>query len=160
MTSLGLDGDKVDYVLYQDRILLQYSYRKENIYQDIYFSEVSNNYGGHNRIYFICPKCQKRFRFLYSRWGKFKCRICNRLNYHSQQESKQYLPGLKLKAILKDKFGISDLPIEAIARYKPPRPKGMHQKTYHKNLIILYKAQEEYQYTWISGAMRALGAMK
>ena len=41
------------------------------------------NYGG-NRTWFSCPHCQERAAKLFMKRGRFACRTCQRLRYHSQ----------------------------------------------------------------------------
>ena len=41
------------------------------------------NYGG-QRTWFICPRCHGRKAKLFLRNGRFACRTCQRLRYHSQ----------------------------------------------------------------------------
>ena len=43
--------------------------------------------GFHEAIYFICPKCGRRARYLYERNERFLCRRCSHLSYPCQ-----YLP--------------------------------------------------------------------
>lgn len=145
------NGAKITLLVYQSKIEVDYRYQLNdydewtNVKEAIYLSELSNNFGG-NRLYFICPSCRNRFRFLYIRSGYFRCRKCNRLNYPTSRKGKNDLPSIKMQTILSNKFKIKikDLSYFDMADYIPDKPKGMHWNTYYKWLEELEKAQEEY----------------
>jgi hypothetical protein len=95
-------------------------------------NKVPNNYGGHDRIYFNCPRCHSRVRLLYVTKEALFCRNCVRLSYPSQRcghDSKVFyqLDSLfrKLKANTDNEFMIKNI---------PPRPAYMRHETY-VNLI-------------------------
>lgn len=50
-------------------------------------SRVANIDGTTVRMYFLCPQCSKRVRFLYKKDDCYQCRKCANLNYASQQKS-------------------------------------------------------------------------
>ena len=53
----------------------------------IALSSKRNGYGG-RQLFFLCPVCGLRVRFLYQSGRSFCCRKCVRLNYKSQQETR------------------------------------------------------------------------
>ena len=60
----------------------------ENADGTLLLTAVPNHYGGADRLYFECPYCYRRVRFLYWHQQWYKCRTCARLNYRSQQATK------------------------------------------------------------------------
>jgi len=138
---------KIGCTLYLDRLAVSYRYGAENYKDTFYFSGVSNNYGGSDRIYFTCPECSRRSRFLYFVPSCFKCRLCAKLNYRSQQVTKgDWMPAAaKVARYIQDKFkDDSDIPHQHLATYAPPRPKGVHRVTYDRLMAVLTKLQGEY----------------
>jgi len=114
------------------------------------------------RVYFLCPLCKSRVRYLYANneGGKVACRKCWGLNYKSQQTTK----GLDMERLRMEKavdgMGIwrySDLlnaPIPA------KRPRGISRKQFLTNRQRYYKAREDWHARWIAGALRIIGTMK
>lgn len=79
---------------------------------------------GGNRLYLRCPACERLCLVLYG-GARFRCRQCQGLAYASQQENAiGRLCGRseRIRQRLGDAGGFDD-PF-------PPRPKGMHAKTY------------------------------
>ena len=98
------------------------------------YCEVQNNYNGKTRVYFRCPSCYMRVRFLYARSARFTCRKCARLNYVSQQMSEDVMRAYyKARKLLRNKLHYTKdfAPID-MACLCVPKPKGMHTKTYHR----------------------------
>lgn len=121
---------------------------------------VPNNYGGEDRLYFECPHCGRRVRFLYFHKQRYKCRTCAKLNYRSQQTSKGWeMAVYRLDKFLKDNFNITGLAPCDTELVTPPRPKGMHERTYNKLLLDLEKLQIEQMDVFISRAGRFLGGI-
>lgn len=79
------------------------------------------------RPWYKCRDCDRRVGKLYNSGASLNCRECNELWYSSQRrgaKSRIYLQALKLRLRLN---GIASLE-EPI----PPRPKGMHERTYQR----------------------------
>ncbi len=106
--------------------------------------------------YFICPKCGKKYRFLYIdtkapeqiRKKGFMCRKCARLNYRSQQEFKDYLDYYdKGMEYAKEKFGwtYEDAYPQEFPYYTPDRPRYMHKSTYERYLKKFRWYQRKYK---------------
>ena len=101
------------------------------------------HYGG-LRWWFICPAngCENRVAKLYG--GKvFACRKCHELAYPSQNENYAFRNLTQAQNIHRKLEGNldwwGDLP--------PQKPKGMHQKTYSKNLSKLnFHKRKSYQF--------------
>ena len=145
-----IGGQFANSTLYKDKLVLEYFNKQgnqdwEHIHDTIYFSTEPNNYGG-NRLYFECPECSNRFRFLYHHWGCFICRQCSKLNYTIQQRSKGFDVSLcRMRHILYHKLRVKEnlAPID-MKSYIPDKPKGMHYNTYNKHLIKLREVQKVY----------------
>ena len=155
-TTIDWDnGARVNLLIYQDRSELDYRFNLDGydewtkVREAFYFSRSSNNYGG-DRLYFVCPSCRSRFRFLYIRSGYFRCRYCNKLNYPSSRKGKYDIHLIKIQSILQNKFKIKTKDLSDITDYIPDKPKGMHWETYYKWLDELEKAQEEHAAIFLS----------
>lgn len=77
------------------------------------------NYGG-TREWFICPRCNDRKAKLYLRNGRFACRDCQSLRYHSQALDPM-ARNLLAYSLVQNKLGDYDM-----------KPKGMHWKTFER----------------------------
>lgn len=111
-------------------------------------ARVPSGFGG-SRIFWVCPCCGKRARFLYFKGRGFLCRDCAKINYRSQQRTRDslnhYRDGMKLA---REKlrweppgwFAPLDFPYMA-----PPCPRYMHQTTYRRYLARYRRYQEQYQ---------------
>lgn len=78
------------------------------------------NFGG-QKHYWLCPKCQRRCRFMYYHSGMGGCRLCFRLAYKSQNETLADRL-LRKKEKLQSKLQ-STLPF-------PERPKYMRKRVF------------------------------
>ena len=58
--------------------------REGDSYTDLILSSVPGIDGKSTRLYFHCPYCGKRVRYLYRRQEHYMCRNCAKLNYASQ----------------------------------------------------------------------------
>ncbi len=119
-----------------DSFLLIDKYQAENkvilkidsVVHVVSLCKVANNYGGRDRIYFNCPRCNSRIRILYASSKSLFCRNCVKLSYPSQQCGHdsivfhQLLPLFrKLKANTSNEYMI---------QYLPPRPAYMRYNVY------------------------------
>lgn len=101
------------------------------------------------RPFWMCPRCRRRVRYLYvsdrqSDRG-FCCRYCARLNYSSQQATKDafyyYTAGLSYARDYLHYAAPDALSIRAFWYIRPTRPAGMHKKTYDRHLAKLARLQ-------------------
>jgi hypothetical protein len=74
-------------------------------------------------LYFLCPGCQKRRRFLYLHRYRLRCRFCARAVYKSQVCDKGSRPRWKA-AKVRARYGIPQ------GQMLPPKPPRMWSKTY------------------------------
>jgi hypothetical protein len=86
----GEPTGNIRYTCYRDRLQLNYSFRQHGgewqpIEQLIPFDRTPCNYGG-ERLWFLCPCCDRRVGVLYGEDVLFLCRHCYQLPYASQQE--------------------------------------------------------------------------
>ena len=104
--------------------------------------ETPAQFGG-SRQWFRCLSCQKRCRIIYC-GSYFRCRRCHGLKYDTQYEpdfARAATAALKIRSRLGAKSGIDD-PF-------PPKPKGMHRRTYER----LRDEEEQLQSAWVVGIM-------
>ena len=117
-----------------DRVTLIYRSRShgeewEDIRDPIPLDLTKPHFGG-VRYWFICPGCKKRRKVLYGR-RLYRCRECQRLTYASQYDPFPQQPWKRAHEVRERLGG------QAGFSYPfPPKPKGMHWKTY-------YRLQEE-----------------
>jgi hypothetical protein len=97
----------------------------QDVDERVPLAETVTSFGG-TRQWFVCLSCRRRCRVLYG-GGRFRCRMCHGLKYETQYEpafARAATRALKIRERLGGKGGIDD-PF-------PPKPKGMHRKTYER----------------------------
>jgi hypothetical protein len=112
----------------------------EDINDFIRFVWTATQFGGERR-WFQCPSCEQRCRIIYG-GSYFRCRRCFGLRYETQYEpgfARAATAALKVRDRLGSRGGI-DEPF-------PPKPKGMHWKTYER----LLRKDEELLRQWGMG---------
>lgn len=82
------------------------------------------HYGG-QRPWFVCPGCGTRKAVLRSVGGRFRCNACHGIAYSSTRES-AHDRALRRAHEVRRKLGEGPGPVW----HRPPKPKGMHWKTY------------------------------
>jgi len=101
----------------------------------IYFTVTCPHYGG-ERLWFLCPVqgCGKRVAVLYL--GKiFACRHCQNMVYSCQNEDRGQRLLSKAQKIHRQLGGDW-----AVDSSPPPKPKGMHWKTYRRKVVEMEAA--------------------
>jgi hypothetical protein len=111
-----------------DSLDLSYHYRGELRRDSIRLTSTPCPYGG-RRLWFLCPNmpCRRRVAKLYLRGGFFRCRACHRLTYASQREARCY-QAMKRAHLIQERLGGRP----GYAYPFPPKPKGMHWRTYDR----------------------------
>jgi hypothetical protein len=99
---------------------------------------------GGQRQWFACPNCGTRCRILYAGGSLFQCRKCHQLRYASTAETTS---GRAVRGMLKI---VKLLDPEECCNTLPPRPKGMHWKTYER----LIEQYARYQKLWLGEVVR------
>jgi hypothetical protein len=119
------------------RVLLSYRSRRsgedwQDVEESISLIWTPCHYGG-QRPWFICPGvvsgrvCGRRVAKLYLRGGSFRCRDCHRLAYASQREARCY-QAMNRAHKIQERLGGRP----GFAYPFPPKPKGMHWRTYER----------------------------
>lgn len=130
------------------RELVELSYPGSRWRDTLELARVRSGFGG-SRAFWLCPICGRRARFLYFKGRGFVCRECVKLNYRSQQRTRDsinyYRDGLKLA---RERLGWE--PPEYICpmdfpHLTPPCPRYMHQSTYRRHLARFRRYQTAYQ---------------
>jgi hypothetical protein len=87
----------------------------------------------------MCPSCRRRIYSLYHLDNQIVCRTCTHLRYASQRRSangRRWLRAQKIRLKLGGMKSLCDATPDAF----PPRPRGMHRKTYER-----LKRRDEWQ---------------
>lgn len=107
-------------------ILLRYGVSGQSYSDRITLHWTPCHYGG-ERLFLICPKCDKARMAVYAA-APFACRVCHRLAYPSESAPplfRAYDTGQDIAHKLAGRFVCLDEPF-------PERPKGMHRATYER----------------------------
>ena len=100
------------------------------------------------KMYFTCPACKMRCRFLYCKRYRgqivFICRTCAGIPYLSEQYPSWYLAGKRVIEQLRI-MGVHETDLERGAYRTPPRQPRQHEKTYERELEKLRNLQLAYR---------------
>lgn len=138
-------GITVFYDATQDKLYFLYRLNENDKKQQVEMVYISNHYGGH-RMYFCCPDCGKRVRFLCASEKGFVCRFCARLNYHVQQSSRDEILADRIEKLLH----LLEVDTELMNRWDMTtfkdveRPRYMRKKKFVMLMSKLLQGQEEY----------------
>lgn len=129
----------ISYRLAPDHMRLDYSVTRQGekvpIDERFDFAFTEQPFGGRRR-WIVCRSCHRRCRVLYG-GTYFRCRQCYRATYPSQYEFIR-LPGIGRADRVREKLGGDP----GLAYPFPPKPKGMHWRTYRKYQQEDWAAQE------------------
>jgi hypothetical protein len=136
---------EINYICYKDSLLLSFNVRFrggdwELIEQRISFDRTPCYFGG-ERLWFLCPNCNKRVGVLYGVRKLFLCRHCYKLPYSSQNSG--YIDNL-----IEQKHKLGERIFE---HYEGGegwcKKKGMHWKTFYRlHDQYLYLEKQWYKY--------------
>lgn len=149
-------GDIVYHVQSRTALVKVLSVRdREYRYIDLPLSRVHGIDGKSVRMYFHCPYCGRRVRYLYNYYKHYACRECAKLNYSSQQKSGIDEMRLKMERIVENKLGYTwwwkdcpDTPIQDL-RYIP-KPPYMRWEKYERLLQDFRQLQKDYDHAfWV-----------
>lgn len=114
-----------------DRVILRYHQQRGEDWEAEEYAVLLEwtrcNYGG-QRPWFLCPArgCGRRVAILYL-GNIFACRHCYQLAYDSQREAAHHRAMMRAQKI---RVKLGGLP--GLAQRFPPKPKGMHWRTYER----------------------------
>ena len=122
-------------------------------------SQVPNMDGKTKRLYFLCPYCGKRVRYLYRKHSGYMCRMCAGLNYRSQQKSGLTEIVIKMERIvekdLRYTYWRKDYPDSYIQDLPYiPKPNYMSYEKYNAAIRKFRKLQEEYHRIYTNTIIR------
>lgn len=130
----------------EDQIWMKYCQNGELHREVLKVSYSSNPYGG-ERMYFICPSCGRRVRYLCLTKKGFVCRRCGELNYRVQQSGRERILLDRIEKILHE----LEVETDFMNRWDMTtifdgieRPRYMRTKKFAKLMIKLYDCQQEY----------------
>ncbi|MBX2997782.1 MAG: hypothetical protein KF893_04675 [Caldilineaceae bacterium] len=109
-------------------VRLDYKHNGEPITELIQLAHTEQRLGGY-RAWWLCPACGRRCGVLYG-GRRFLCRLCYRLPYPVQMAGNPMLESIDGRLYrLRRKLKATD---RSIVGAPPPRPKGMHWRTYDR----------------------------
>lgn len=107
--------------------------------------------GTNSRLYFGCPQCRRRVRYLYVRGGGYVCRHCLKANYESQQIRPGTIEDVRrqMRKIVEDQLGYTwwkrDYPDHGINELENiPKPRFMRWEKYSALMTEYQELQDEY----------------
>jgi hypothetical protein len=116
----------------------------------IYLESTGMHFGG-RRLWFRCPRCDRRCRVLYGTW-RIACRRCHRLRYLSQRETREDRATRAMLKIVRRLAPDDPDPCNDL----PEKPEGMHWSTYDR----LVERYEAYSDQWGLEIMRRFGRLR
>ena len=122
-------------------------------------SHKRNGYGG-KQTFFLCPKCGTRVRYLYFTEQGLRCRICAKLNYRSQQQTKGSMTDYhKSMDYARKNLSVPPFPIDGFAfcDWIPEKPRYIHDTTYRKHLRRFLQYQRRHEARTLADLMRIIG---
>ena len=107
--------------------------------------------GSRSRLYFLCPHCRRRVRYLYNYEGFFVCRQCIGANYRVQQYSTEGLKNIRrqMEKIVEVDLGYTHWRVhhprgDITDLYWIPKPRYMRWEKYER-LVTRYRGlQDDY----------------
>ena len=127
----GVKHSRVGYRMNDDAFVLDYRTRRgeadewRRVIEPVPWRWTDQPLGGQRR-WFGCPGCDRRVRVMYG-GARFRCRACHGAVYESQYE-KFRAPGINAAMRVRDRLGGE----AGLCHPFPPKPKGMHWRTYHR----------------------------
>jgi len=141
----GKKCDSIKYTCDPTHLVLNYqsrNYGKDwtSVTQTVQFDRTPCHYGG-ERLWMLCPRCNRRVGILYGAGASFLCRHCHSLPYTSQQEgcinnaiSQKHKLGRRIFEHYENGKGFG-------------KKKGMHWSTYYR----LHAKYQRYEQQWLTG---------
>jgi len=126
----GKPNGSIKYRCHDYFLQLNFSYRQlghewQTVEQRISFDRTPCHYGG-ERLWFLCPNCNKRVGILCCDDSKFLCRHCHRLPYASQHQQ-------RLTRLISQKHKLGEHIFASYAHGDGlGKKKGMHWRTFSR----------------------------
>lgn len=119
-------------------------------YTSLELSRVDNIDGITKRVYFLCPQCGRRVRYLYRNWktGCYHCRTCAGLTYKSQRVNGMYKIRLRMERILEKELHYTSWRENYAYAYMVlivPRPRYMRLAKYEALIQELRELQQAFR---------------
>ena len=136
----GEPTGNINYECHQEHLLLKFKFRLGNYdwqskEQKVWFDRTPCHYGG-ERLWFLCPSCNRRVAILCCDGPLFLCRHCYQLPYASQNES-------TIDRLISQRHKLGQ---RIFVHYKNGegwgKKKGMHQKTFDQ-LYARFKSLDQ-----------------
>lgn len=153
-----IGGDIIYYVQSKTASIKTFSSKVgEYRYMDLPLSRVPGIDGKSVRMYFHCPYCGRRVRYLYNYYKHCVCRKCAKLNYASQQKSGMGEMRLKMERIVEKKLGYTwwrkDYPDMCIQDlWHIPKPRYMRWEKYERLMKEFRQLQDDQDRAFLKGA--------
>ena len=130
-----------------------------NTYSPLFLSKVPGINGKGVRVFFECPHCWKRVRYLYKNKDNYMCRNCLNANYKSQQINGRKKLHHQMLDIVEKKLGYTrwraDHPKIRIEDLRViPKPRYIRDEKYNELIAELRQLQDEYKEKELAGLMR------
>lgn len=134
-TCGGEDTGHINYRMEVNRLILSYRFREhggewEPVDEAVWLDRTPCHYGG-ERLWFLCPHCNKRVAVLYGAHKRFLCRACYRLPYSSQMTG-------EIDRLIEKKHKLGKQIFQDYDGDGWRKRKGMHQKTFDR-LYLKYR---------------------
>ncbi len=139
-SSRGEPDGSINYQCSEQRLHLNFRSRShggewESVKQSIWFDRTPCHYGG-ERLWFLCPRCDRRVGVLSGHGTLFLCRHCYQLPYASQNEG-------RIERLISQKHKLGERIFEHYDYGEGwGKKKGMHWKTFNR-LHARYEAMEQ-----------------
>ena len=155
-----VDGEQVGYinlVAETGRLILHYRVSQDggdwlDVNEVVPVAWMPCRFGG-SRPYFCCPgivggqPCRRRVGKIYAAGLYFLCRHCYNLAYASQSERRH---DRLLRRASKHHAALGVKPGTSL----PPKPKGMHWRTYKRHLAEIYAAESQAELAFLMSCSR------
>lgn len=150
----GRETGSIRIECHADGVRLVYRQRKndenwQDVNEFVPLVETPTAFGG-KRQWFKCLSCGRSCRILYG-GAHFRCRRCYKLKYESQYEA-SYARSCSQAHNLRKRLG----QVGSLDEPFPPKPKGMHWKTYQQ----LEQRDQQLQNRWAVGVMQWMQLLK
>lgn len=135
---------------------------QEYRYVDLPLSRIPGIDGKSVRMYFHCPYCGRRVRYLYDYYKHYACRECAKLNYGIQQRSGLNLLRRKMYWLVVKKLQYVDWEVDHPDSsiqdlWHIPKPRYMRWAKYDALMAEYRRLQGEYEKAYNESLMKAFG---